>query len=688
MNPRPLFIALFFFLLSIPLYGDTLGHRYALDDAIVITENTYTKRGIEGIPDIVTHDSFQGFPIVRKDLVSGGRYRPLSIVTFALEYQVAGASPGLSHLINLALYGATGALLYLLLARLFQTGPRIRWWMTPAFLVTLLYMVHPLHTEIVANIKGRDEILAFLFVLAGFYAYLNYYEGPPGRGGLNLAAAGTFMLLGLLAKESALPFVAIIPLGLWFFRGANKRRLGVVLGALIVPVAIYFVARAVFAGPLKIVHTVDLLNDPFAFASFQERLGTVFKTVGIYLRLFLFPHPLTHDYYYNQVPLTDLGHLSSLLPAVIAIGLALAAAAGIPRKSPVAFGLLFFALGFSIVSNLLFSIGTTMAERFLYIPSLGLAISLVFTLDGVSQKALGRNGRRTAAVLLIALSAAFAVKTIVRNLDWKDNITLFTADLMTSPNSAKEQGDLASSLAEMAAKEKDPIARQDLTDRAILHFRKAIGIYPEHSLAWFGLGNVLSNQGSDELPEAIQCYQRVVSLEPRKAIAYLNLALAADRLGDHGAALSNVRRYRSLNPGDNEVAVLEAGYLERAGQPDSAIGVCEELIRTQPRNAAAWGEAGRLVAEHRHDYPKAAEYLTRAIALDSTNVSYYANLSSAQILMGEPRAAVQTLGRGVARFGETYLLDMNLAEAWRQLGDRETAARYLSHAQQLRGGSR
>ncbi len=681
-------MALFFLLLAIPLYGNTLGNHYAVDDAMVITENSYTKRGIRGIPDILTHDSFEGFPIVRKDLVSGGRYRPLSIATFALEYQAAGPAPALSHFINLVLYGVTGALMYLLLARFFQSEPRIGWWMTPAFLITLLYMAHPLHTEIVANIKGRDEILGFLFALAGFHACLSYYERPIGRGILDLVASGVFIFLGLLAKESVLPFLASIPLGLWFFRGVRGRRLGVVFGTLILPIAVYFVARTVFAGPMKLVHTADLLNDPFAFASFEERLGTVFKTFGIYLRLFLVPHPLSHDYYYNQVPLTGFGHLSSLLPAAIALGLGIVALAGVPRRNPIAFGLLFFALGFSIVSNLVFSIGTTMAERFLYIPSLGLAISFVLAVDCVSEKLLGKVGRRAAAIFLIALSTAFSVKTIVRNFDWKDNFTLFTADLKVSSRSAKEQGDLASTLVAMADKEKDPITRQRLIDDAVLHFRKAVEIYPGHSLAWYGLGSVLFKQGGDRLPEAIECFRRVVSFEPRKAVAYLSLALAADQLGDRETALSNVRRYRSLNPGDGDAALLEVEYLERYGQVESAIGACEDLLRRQPRNAAAWADAGRLVATYRHDYTKAADYLARAIDLDSTKVAYYENLSSVQIVLGQPRAAVQTAERGLARFGDTYLLNWNLAGAWQKLGDPGMAARYLARANQLSGSSR
>ncbi len=684
-GPRRSLIALFFFLLAIPLYGNTLGNRYALDDGLFITNNAYTKSGIRGIPNIFSHDSFQGyFGDEKKNLISGGRYRPLSIATFALEYQVAGLAPRLSHSINLVLYGLTGAFLYLLLVRLLPPDAKTRWWSAPAFLITLLFMTHPLHTEVVANIKGRDEILALLFGIAGFHAFLSYCESERGGGILNLVAGGLFVLLGLLAKETVIPFVAIIPLGLWFFRSGHRRRLGVVLGTLVLPAAIYFVARRVFAGPMQIVRTSELLNDPFAYASLPERVATIFKTVGIYLRLFFFPHPLTHDYYYNQVPITHWGDPASWVPALITLGLAFLAVTGARHKIPFAFGLLLFGITFSIVSNLFFSIGTTMAERFLYIPSLGLAISSVYAVRFLSEKLMGRTGPRIAAVLLLVVSVAFSGKTVLRNPVWKDNLTLFSTDVKTSPRSAKVRSALAATLTDMAEAEKDSTARAQLIDEAIVHLRKAVEIYPAFGASWLDLGNALSQQGKEKAAEAVQCYQRSISLDPDNALAYRNLAIAANQVGDYQTALKSIRHFGWLKPRDGEAGLLEAGYLENAGRVEDADGVYERLVRAQPRNAQAWEEAGRFLARTRKDYVRATDYLKRAIALDSTKVAYYENLGSTQILDGKHRAALQTLETGVARFGETYLLEWNLGVVWHYLGDHAKSERYLARAKQLK----
>jgi Flp pilus assembly protein TadD len=383
--------------------------------------------------------------------------------------------------------------------------------------------------------------------------------------------------------------------------------------------------------------------------------------------------------------LAHLGDPSSFLPALITLGLAAYAVAGMRGRNPIAYGILFFAITFSIVSNLLFSIGTTMAERFLYIPSLGLAIAAVLGVEALSGRLVGRNGARVAAGFLILICAAYSVKTISRNPAWKDNYTLFTTDIKVSPNSAKIQAAVASILEEEANKKKDPALHQALIEQAIRHFRRAIQIYPEHSLAWFGLGNILAAQGNENAKEAIQCYRHVVALEPDKAVAFRNIALTADKIGDFETALEGIRSYRRLRPADIEAGLLEASYLHKSGRVGEAIRVREEVARANPRNAQLWSDMGLFFANTAHDYGKAVEYLDRAIQLDSTKVGYYENLGYAQILNKQPRAAVQTLEKGVARFGDTHLLQWNLGVAWDKLGDWKKSDRALARAKELSG---
>ena len=149
------------------LYWQTTGYGYVLDDQIVITDNSFTKEGWSGIDDLLLTESFTGYFGEQKELVQGNRYRPLSLITFAIEYGITGGlHPWLSHFINILLYGILGIVIlrvfHLLLPDRIQTAS----WLSLPFLVALLYILHPIHTEAVANIKGRDEIMAMLLSLS------------------------------------------------------------------------------------------------------------------------------------------------------------------------------------------------------------------------------------------------------------------------------------------------------------------------------------------------------------------------------------------------------------------------------------------------------------------------------------------------------------------------------------------
>ena len=160
------------------LYGNTYYNNYAVDDEIVIKGNSFIQHGLGGIKEILVNDSFLGFFRAQGlDVnLSGGRYRPLSIITFAIEYQFFGLKPHLSHLINVILFGITGLIIYLILLKLFKTSTTDKWYLTIPFIVTLLFLSHPIHTEVIANIKGRDEILAFMGSLYSLFFSIKYID--------------------------------------------------------------------------------------------------------------------------------------------------------------------------------------------------------------------------------------------------------------------------------------------------------------------------------------------------------------------------------------------------------------------------------------------------------------------------------------------------------------------------------
>ena len=166
--------AVILLILPFALYGASLKYGYVLDDKIVLSENNFVKKGLAGIGDIFSTESFTGYLGEQKNLVAGSRYRPLSIATFAVEHHFWGLNPRNSHFLNILFYALTGLLLFRVLALFLRQDKDRKWHMALPILAAVLFILHPIHTEVVANIKGRDEILALLLSLGAFYFSYRY----------------------------------------------------------------------------------------------------------------------------------------------------------------------------------------------------------------------------------------------------------------------------------------------------------------------------------------------------------------------------------------------------------------------------------------------------------------------------------------------------------------------------------
>ena len=281
---RPIAIALF--VLGVLLYANTFQHDFAQDDAIVITDNMFTTQGIQGVSGLFQYDTFYGFfkEAGKDKLVSGGRYRPLTPAMFAIEYELFGESPGLMHVLNALWYGLTVMMLYLVLLLLFTSRSKWDEQLNPWAVcliplgAALLFAVHPVHTEAVANIKGRDEIMTLLGSLTALWLVL--------RGGLwpTILAALSFFI-ALLSKENAITFLGVVPLALYYF--TKDDLVGIIKKtAPLVAVAILFlIIRGSILGWSLGEPSMELMNNPFRKVeqgvwvdfSASERFATIHK---------------------------------------------------------------------------------------------------------------------------------------------------------------------------------------------------------------------------------------------------------------------------------------------------------------------------------------------------------------------------------------------------------------------------
>ncbi|MGI8893890.1 MAG: glycosyltransferase family 39 protein, partial [Bacteroidia bacterium] len=244
-------IAIFSFL----LYANTLGHNYTVDDVTVITSNKIVQKGVDGIGEIFSTPYRKGYWDRNENM-----YRPLSVVMFALEWEMAPNKPWLGHLMNVLLYSLTGFLIFYALAGLLNNYKNH---LAIAFASAMLFAAHPIHTEVVANIKSRDEILALLFCVLSGFSFVKYFD--INKIGWLIISIFSFAL-ALFSKENAITFLVIFPLTVYFFRNNSIKRNIIFSSLFIIPVVLYFAVRYSVLNHLGAHEQVMLINNSLAGA--------------------------------------------------------------------------------------------------------------------------------------------------------------------------------------------------------------------------------------------------------------------------------------------------------------------------------------------------------------------------------------------------------------------------------------
>lgn len=607
LSQHKAFDAILVFALCFVVYGNTLGHDYAYDDAVVITENKFTSQGIRGIPDIFTRNTFAGS---YEDVPLLERYRPLSLASFAVERDLFGPRPQVGHFFNVLLFAFDTWLLLALLRRLIAHHPDAESLRPVPLVAALLFAVHPVHTEIVANIKGRDEILVLAGALSAMIFVLKSLEGRRLR---YLTLAFFAFTIALFSKENAITFLAVVPLSLFIFRKEKVTgHLMALLPFALASVVFLVVRGLVLTGSAGSVPR-DILTDPFALASRSQRFATVVFSLGAYLKLLFFPHPLTIDYQPFHIKLMDWGHPSVWLSMAAHLALLVTAVWGLRKRSLIAFGILFYLATLSLVSNLPFSTGTFMSERFMFVPSVGFVIVLARLFSHARmQKALPARYAKAALAALLLLGAT---KTISRNSVWKDDFTLLTTDARTSEGSVKANMAAAVAYLTEANRAERESLRQDHRTRALEHAKKAVSAYEQnvepgrrqgssYHNAVMLLGNAYSENGL--LPEAMRSYRTLIGTSVQGQPLEEMIQTAINKSDDADFRLHTTLDLAGLVP-DSFIFNYHLGLFYGRDQHDLALSIAyfKKAVTIAPENADALRGLGHAYTLN-HDLEKAA----------------------------------------------------------------------------------
>ena len=640
-------IYLIFILSGFLLYGNTLNHDFALDDAIVIEDNQFTKQGFSGIWDQLTNDQFMGFYGEKKSLVSGGRYRPLSMVMFNIEYALFGAEPTVGHLINILWYILGGILLFIVLNRLLAKKINKNQLIPFALTASLLWFFHPIHTEVVANIKGRDEIMAFCGLLLTLLLLLNYLESKKWSTLLTLAMV---YLLSLLAKENAITWILIFPLFIYFFK---KDQLKTGLPAFIVlfiTAGIWLYIRYLVVGE-GISNVADnLMNDPFLESTVSEKYATILFTLGKYIQLLIFPHPLTFDYYPKHIPILSWGDPKVIFSGLLYLFLIAAGIQGLIKRNLIGFSILFFGITLSIASNLFFPIGVFMNERFVYVSSLGFCLILAYGLHHWLPQFVQHQKKlkNTFSLLLGLILLLYSGKTIHRNTAWKNNLTLATNDAKISKNGAKSNVMAGGLLMEEAQKTQNPAERKQYLEQSIFHLKRAISIYPEYIDALLLMGNAqweLTKNAQRSLPY----YERILSINPNHSNAWQNIFIVIDQ--------------------HKEV--------------DYKIKAYESLLKKYPNQVKLYVQLGRTYGKEKNNLQKAVQVFEKGRKIAPNHFELLTNLGTVYGLQKNYNNAVNVLLKAIEIKPGVAKTHIDLGLSYFYLGEKEKAKTHFDRAKKL-----
>ena len=610
------------FVFAFVLYGNTTKNGYSLDDLYVTYNNPMVNKGIKAIPMILSSR------YINLNAEEGGNmnfgYRPLTKAMFAVEHQFFGEDPGTSHLINILLYALTLLILFSILRKLMSNYST--WF---PFFIVMLWAAHPVHTEVVASLKNREEILSFLFGLLALRSFMVYVRKESY---LPLASGAIWFLLSIFTKPSTLPLLAAIPFTIFFFTKANVKNLVMITGSMIVIsiAAVLFVKLYLPA----ISRPMLFFENPLAFEkNVLLHISTGMYGLLLYLKLLVFPHPLLFYYGYNTIPVVGFGNIWVILSIVIHAGLLVFAVIKLRERHILSFAIFFYLIVISMYANIVKPPAGIIAERFLYIASLGFSIAVIFFLYKLFKVPAGKpdagNKLWKVALALLVILIPFTAKTIDRNKDWKSQLSLFSNDIKYLGNSAKANYIYATTLKTELIEQLNSNGNRDniqaQADKIIELLEQTVKVYPGYFEAWSSLGEMYTMMKNDN-EKAMQYFSRAVKEKPTYAAGWYNLGYIYFQKEDFGNALENFRRAAAIDTTDMKTLSNLANCYHKTGQIDSAVITNERIIKNKPNVLMPYvSNASFYLA--RQDSASAVIWLEKAAVIKPDNTKVTAVLT-------------------------------------------------------------
>ncbi len=603
-------------------------------------------------------------------------YRPVQNISYIFDYLIWNTDPYGFHLSNVLWHVGSGILLFLLLRKVLRGFGAVSVSVSSlaAFLAAMLWVVHPVHSAAIDYISGRADSLAFFFACAAWLLYLR------GRETARLAfrvplffLAALSLLLALCSRESASLWVAVFLGHLFVFeKSVTLRTKAAVLAVCLAVVGSYVGLRQLPDHRVTTIATAQGWPAPM-------RAALMARALGDYGRLMVWPSNL-----HMERTVFDPGSLQSraswrtdasveylsIAGLLVAAGLiALAARKGAARRVRI-FGAAWFLVTYLPTSNL-FQLNATVAEHWLYLPSVGFLIFAAGCCLDLPGKA-----RRVAAALACLACLGLSARSFVRSSDWVTAETFYQRTLAAGGKSlrvAMNLGQVYSAKGEYA--------------KAEALFRRVLEISPDYTIARSNLGEALFRQGKTQEAEAVfaeasKSSEQTRTEYPRTWIAALNLAHMRQKENDVDAALAILAKARNDYPGTWELVRFEAELRRQTQGPDSALPLIRDFAETHWWHNGAFLALGRLWAEQ-GDAEQAEAALRHASWLDIHDAESLNLIAAMNVRQNRLEAACEMQRRAVSRQPDQPRQYLLLSDILEKMGRTDEARAALAQVDQL-----
>lgn len=622
-------IYILIFVLTFVIYGNGINNEYSLDDNIVVDSNKMVEGGFKALPTIFksryANDAKQQYD-----------YRPLVIASFAIEKQFFNKLPvaqnkevkkrkdkltqaNISHFINVVLYALTCIVIFQLLVKLFEKQHVLL-----PIIVTLLFLVHPLHTEVVDNIKSRDELMMFLFMLISIKYFFKYADTSKIK---YIIIAPLFVFLSVLSKKNGVALVGVLPV-LMYFKSYSYKKILISCSTFIVLYGLFILMKKGLV-TTKAVRDLKYFENPLIFeGNIIDRITVGLYCSLFYLKMLIFPVDLSFYYGYNQIPMATFKNWEVWVSLVIFTSLAIYGVKQFLKRDILGLGIILWLGVMMMVINVLFPIVGIVGDRFTYMFSLGFCIVVGFLLFKIFKIDLSVENTKinlsnSFSLLFVGILVVYSGRTIARNPDWHDYLHLYTTDIEHLEESAKAHALIANTMypqvIQLFKQNPGNPALGEKINKLVFHFKEAVRIDSTYATSLNNLGSVYLNFYRD-YPSAIKYCETAIIYDTNYVEARYNSAFSHNAIGNYDQSIAHIKKVIEFNPDYLKIYDLLNGILKENDKIDEGIVMMENIAVKAENPKNIYLNMGNLISSKGEDsYGEALKYFVKAFEYDNND---------------------------------------------------------------------